>query len=262
MILSGKSDIGKKRQENQDYFFLKDFGEDRLLAVVCDGMGGVAGGREASRIAVNAFVSFVSAFLSDPSAYRGEEGLIREALAEGMEDAVSAANDAVLMRAREDPSLRGMGTTLVAVLLLEGIAVAVNVGDSRLYRCCGGEAFQVTRDHALVQYMVDIGKMTPEEARISTNKNVITRAVGVDSAVDADTFFVEFDGTDRSAVLLLCSDGLSNMVPAEEMAALLAEVPEGPEVRREWLTEKNGELIALANENGGPDNITAVLITA
>lgn len=252
MISLGKSDIGMKRMENQDSFLTRTYAPDIVLAVVCDGMGGVHGGREASRIAAERFGKVIDGFFAaaeEPSAVSGHAVL--SALSEG----VFSANEAVLARTKEDPSLRGMGTTLVAALRVGGVAYTVNVGDSRLYLVSNGTVQQITKDHSLVQYLVDIGKLTPEEAVTAPNRNVITKAVGTGATVEPDTFVT---GIGDGDVLLLCSDGLSGQVTPDDLASVLS-APDGA-ISEEDAAARLTELIRLANDKGGPDNITAVMI--
>jgi len=260
MICCGKSDIGRKRSENQDNFLSKLYTSDILLAVVCDGMGGVHGGQEASRIAVNKYVEAMDAFVASATE---EDGALRAApsvIFEAMTEAVRAANDGVLARTREDTSLRGMGTTLVSALVVNGTVYSVNVGDSRLYVVSAGQMEQITKDHSLVQYLVDIGRITPEEALSSTNRNIITRAVGIDPTVEPDTFLMPLEEDPRGAVLLLCSDGLTTMVPDGKIGEVLSETSGEGGKDEAWLASRAEELIRLANENGGHDNITVALV--
>ncbi len=252
MISCGKSDIGRKRSENQDSYLIRTYAPEIVLAVVCDGMGGVHGGREASRIAAERFASFIDAFFAAAEAPAAVSG---HAVLSALTEAVFEANEAVLARTKEDPSLRGMGTTLVSTLRVGGVAYTVNVGDSRLYRVSCGTAEQITKDHSLVQYLVDIGRLTPEEAATAPNRNIITKAVGTGASIEPDTFVTLVGVGD---VLLLCSDGLSGQLSPETIASVLT-FPEGVQSEENALSSL-AELIRLANEQGGPDNITAVLV--
>ena len=250
----GVTDVGQRRTVNQDSFIIKQTADDRLLAVVCDGMGGAAGGLVASSTAAGTFAAFAEAELEKlgdgaPLKAQKAERLLRRA--------VDAANEAVYERAKENEMLTGMGTTLVAALVYGGDIYAVNVGDSRLYLISGdGNITQVTHDHSYVQFLVDIGKISEDEARLSTNRNIITRAVGTSPEIECDFFTICTDGMER-ACMLLCTDGLSNMLSADEIAdSMIGD-----------LTDENGlasacrTLVDTANENGGPDNITALLIS-
>lgn len=245
----GKSDVGSKRKSNQDSFLIIDR-TDYTLVAVCDGMGGVKGGKLASSIAVKAFCGAVRlAISSDPSALRSEqevEDLLRQATAD--------ANTEVYSYAAEHSDLEGMGTTLVAVLLCKCGNFVVNVGDSRLYARTADAFIQVTKDNSFIQYLLDKGLITPEEAKTHPNRNIILRALGVNEEVEVDLYRVN-----DYEQLLLCSDGLYNMVPKDELQSVTdgsfsgKRIPPGPRVRV-------NELIRRANRYGGQDNITAVLI--
>jgi protein phosphatase len=246
MIVKGITDIGLRRSSNQDCFFADKIG-DVYVGVVCDGMGGMDGGDIASVIARDAFVSGLREQL--------EGGLAAGADANGYRDAMlialAKANDAVYSEAKSKPELRGMGTTLVAGLVQEnGMIYAVNIGDSRLYKIeNGGESLkQITRDHSLVQELVDNGDLTPEEAEHYPAKNVITRALGVSGEAKAEAFFSSISGD----TLLLCSDGLYNCVKRDDILRIINENPDIDECLR--------KLVEQANAGGGGDNITAVIL--
>lgn len=272
MLCCGQTDVGKKRTVNQDSFTCDSFDNGMQLAVVCDGMGGAAGGGIASSIACGAFSESMSNFAQS---FGMRETLTHEderAVKIAMTKAIDAANIAVYERSDSEEELRGMGTTLVATLAYCDVLITINVGDSRMYLITDGQAEQITRDHSYVQYLVDMGKMTQEEARKSINRNIITRAVGTDDAVEADIYVTRLSGgnisdkienswnaDDKQHVVLLCSDGLTNHVSPEEMAAVIREAGEiqtGPA-----LDQVAGKLIDMANAAGGTDNITAVLMT-
>lgn len=250
MQFFGMTDIGRIRDNNQDSFFAERLfsdkdGETIFLAVVCDGMGGANGGSTASSLAVETFVREVK---------NGVAGILREKLPPDtcesiLTYAIGCANRAVYTRSREDASLRGMGTTLVAMLLFRETVYAVNVGDSRLYIRTESGVCQLTHDHSYVQTLVDQGKITPEQAQSHPNKNVIMRAVGTEPEVHADFFKIL---PDRKS-FLLCSDGLSNFVSEEDMQTLIT--------RHESPEEAIKALIRLANQRGGADNISAILVT-
>lgn len=250
MIYFGKTDIGKLRKGNQDSFGIYEFGENAILLAVCDGMGGASGGEEASRRSLEAFSDEIKAVLL-PRVKNGVldcDGVDLKLL---LENAVSCANKAVFDEAKKRPELSGMGTTLVALLYTEKGAYSVNIGDSRMYRICGGEIEQLTHDHSYVQYLVDIGKLTVEEAKNSSNRNIIMRAVGTEEEIKADIEIVETD-FDKDAYFLLCSDGLTGMVQDDDICKIIS-VEGTPE-------EKVNSLIEAANAGGGADNITAVLL--
>ena len=234
------TDIGLVRRENQDAYFIEETA-DCTAAVVCDGMGGPGGGREASAIAVQTVRGQL------PQALRA--GMSAEQLGQAMSYCVSLANDAIRRRAGEDPALSKMGTTLVSALARSDLAVISNVGDSRAYHISRGGIRQISKDHSLVENMVDHGELTPQEARHHPSRNLITRALGPDENVQPDTFPVQWKQGD---FLLLCSDGLVNTVTDQE---ILFEVIH------------NGEydsclqrLLELSKRRGAPDNITAILM--
>ncbi len=263
----GMTDIGRKRAANQDNFTIKEYPGGVTLAVVCDGMGGANGGATASSVAVSAFVDHIDGY-SDvlsgdaASADGGEkgDGEKRVSVPDLLSDAVSAANLAVYALGVSDPSLYGMGTTLVAALSTEDRICVVNVGDSRLYLIDRDGIRQITRDHSYVQHLVDLGRLSPRKARTARNKNIITRAVGTEETVKPDVFTIERvspseDGGNR--YILLCSDGLTNMADPEDIAKIVMS-PEKP--TKESLRISAEKLVKLANDRGGADNITAVIL--
>lgn len=240
MRIVGKTDIGMVRDTNQDAFKIVALGTGAGLALVCDGMGGARGGDTASSIAKTVIADTVREKYEDIMGADAVKTLIREA--------VLNANRAVYQMAKEHPEFAGMGTTVVLVLLYQNRAYIAHVGDSRLYFYHDGELSQLTRDHSFVQEMVDRGVLTESEARVHPDKNIITRAVGVHWDVEIDLHTVELSAGDR---LLLCTDGLSNLCSNEEIAQVLGQlsIEEGAEA-----------LIRMANQGGGHDNITVVIV--
>lgn len=226
------TDIGKKREINEDSYYLP--AEDECFCAVADGMGGHNAGEVASATAVNVFAEALREF-----------GTITE---RRMAEAVKRANEAVYRMASQNSSCRGMGTTLTALAGGEDRAIIAHVGDSRCFQIRQGKVKKVTHDHSYVQEMVDAGVMTPLQAQNSPYRNYITRAVGTRSEVEVDTYCVTAKKDD---VFLLCSDGLSNHVSEQEIAEITANTNIG------W-QEKLQQLINVALEDGGPDNITAV----
>lgn len=250
MIYFGKTDIGKLRKGNQDSFGIYEIAENAILLAVCDGMGGAAGGEEASRLSLEAFSEEIKAVLLP----RVKEGMLDSDgvdLKLLLENAALCANKAVFGEAKKRPELCGMGTTLVALLYTDKGAYSVNIGDSRMYRISGESIEQLTHDHSYVQYLVDIGKLTPDEAKNSSNRNIIMRAVGTEEEIKADVETVETD-FEGDTYFLLCSDGLTGMVADEDILKIISCEGE-PE-------EKVLSLIEAANANGGADNITVVLL--
>ena len=236
----GRTDVGLRRHENQDTFAIETVGES-LIAVVCDGMGGVEGGQVASSLAVETFMREIRALL--------REDMTAQQLRELSSYCVAQANRAVHQRSVDDPACHGMGTTLVSAVVTARAAVVCNIGDSRAYLIRGGGIARITHDHSVVQTLVESGNITPEEARTHPNRNLITRALGPEESARCDAFEVPFSRGDR---LLLCTDGL--VVTARDA-----------EICRAVCTGRNEEdslerLIALAKARGAPDNVTAVLV--
>ncbi len=234
-----QTDIGLVRRKNQDSFGIDEsFG----LFVLCDGMGGAAGGEVASQLAVETFLDIARQELS----FAGSEPMERSCRA--LKRATAAANRAVVEHARREPGLRGMGSTLVAMRLEPGRATIVHVGDSRAFRIREGVAEQLTEDHSFIAEQLRLGLMTPEAAARSPLQSVITRAIGADLDVLPELQQVEVAAGDT---LLLSSDGLTRHVDEAEIAMLLtaaATAAQGCEA-----------LIALAKRRGGSDNITCVV---
>ena len=247
MKYSGKTDIGKKRKCNQDSYavFSK---EGYFCAIVCDGMGGAKGGNVASGLAVKTFASIIRKAFASKSADDFDEASIKRVL----KIAVDEANTAVYKKSLTDDELEGMGTTLVAILITLSGTYGVNIGDSRLYCQRDGVLKQISKDHSFVQYLIDKGELKPEDAAEHPNKNIILRALGVNETVEFDHFRI--DSYDR---LLLCTDGLTNHVSNQRIGEIIsgAYITKPPSYKAR--VEK---LIAEANDGGGLDNITAVLV--
>lgn len=254
MKFYGITDIGSHRTENQDCFGIYTVAEGTTLCVVCDGMGGHAGGATASGTARDVFVGAVRETLElrniDPDGEKFSTSFFRYALERG----ASIANNAVRAAAGSEESLAGMGTTLVALLICEGVGGCfVNVGDSRMYDITRDSIKQLTRDHSYVQHLMDMGQMSAEEARVSPVRNVITRAVGIDDTVRPDLKTVDISlPEDGKRWFLLCTDGLSGCVGEDIIHTVVTDGG--------TLEEKAAGLVDLANAAGGPDNITALLV--
>lgn len=238
----GHSDVGRARSNNEDshaWWFPEDQAERRrlgLLLVVADGMGGARAGERASRVAASVIVESYSRSSGDDPP--------RDLTA-----AVRAANQAVYAESRADAALAGMGTTLTAVVILDEDLVIAQVGDSRAYLVNGGGIRQLTRDHSLVAELVELGRITPQEAQIHPQRNVVTRAIGVAETVEVEE--KRWAGVFRpGATVLLCSDGLHGVVPDEEILTRVSGV---------GLEQAAHSLIEGANDRGGPDNVTVLL---
>ena len=241
MEVWGLTDPGLVRPQNQDYYLLQQLGKHDLVAVVCDGMGGAKAGNIASRLAAEVFIEEIK------RGYR--PGMSPEQIEYLLTTGLAIANTAVYENAGLSEDLHGMGTTLVAAMLVGKTAYLVNVGDSRGYLINPGGITKITVDHSLVEMMVRRGELSSEQAKAYPGKNLITRAVGTESAVDCDTFRCPVRPGD---FLLLCSDGLTNLLADQE---LLFEVIHG--VHHEDCCSR---LIGIARDRGAPDNVTAVLI--
>lgn len=242
MNLFGLTDIGLVRKNNQDSYAIRVLDDDLAIAVVCDGMGGAQAGNVASAVAVEAFSASMEDACKDgipPDAERKQE-LLRMAC--------RAANTKVRQLSLSNPEYHGMGTTLVAALILSHEIYVANVGDSRCYIWSDGLLNQITSDHSLVQVLVDCGDITPEEARTHPKKNLITRALGVEDEILCDVFKVDRHTGEK---LLLCSDGLTNVVTDETLKSELALLVSPEDTAR--------MLLSLAVEQGAPDNVTVVL---
>ena len=249
MEVWGLTDTGNVREQNQDAYRIEHLGENALLAVVCDGMGGARSGNVASRLASEVFSEEVKRSFSAEHTPQEAERMLRSA--------ASLANIAVFEQSQLSEEYSGMGTTLVAGLVYQDQLFCVNIGDSRLYIITEFEVRQITHDHSFVQYLLDYGKITPEEARNYPRKNVITQAVGINPSAEADFFCVKLRDW-GSGYLLLCSDGLSNFVDSKHMLEVLYSAPKGADGKTD-LDAAASKLIELANAGGGTDNITAVL---
>lgn len=232
-----KTDIGAKRQTNQDYVFcsMQPVGSLPNLFIVADGMGGHKAGDLASRYTVEEFLEVV-------------ENSTEENPITVIEEAVSKANILLIEKSKESIDYEGMGTTLVVATIIGKSIIIANVGDSRLY-LVNNEIQQITRDHSLVEEMISLGEIDRKNARTHEKKNIITRAIGVESEVLADFFEVDYSEGD---MVLMCSDGLTNMIEDEDIKTIINQGND--------LEKIADRLIEVANKNGGKDNISVVLI--
>ncbi len=240
MKIVGKTDVGMVRDTNQDAFKILALGQGAGLALVCDGMGGAQGGDTASYIAKKVIAETIQEKYCDTMGAEAAKILVRES--------VLQANHAIYQTAREDAELAGMGTTVVLALLYQNHAYVAHVGDSRLYRYRDHQLTQLTRDHSYIQEMVDRGELSPDQARVHPDRNFITRAVGIQWDVEIDLHVLELEPGDR---LLLCTDGLSSTCTDEQIGEVLSQNP---------LEESAEILVRLANQGGGHDNITVVIV--
>ncbi|MBR4955788.1 MAG: Stp1/IreP family PP2C-type Ser/Thr phosphatase [Clostridia bacterium] len=235
----GLSDKGKVRKSNQDRFLITSSKDDSiLLAAVCDGMGGASGGETASSIASS---TAQSAFLD----YCDNDG---KNYGTFLTDAVSKANRSIFNMAVQNPSLEGMGTTFVGLVACNNTVTVANVGDSRAYYICEDEIRQITTDHSLVNELMQQGKLSPMDIISHPAKNVITRALGVEAAVQCDTYTQDVKNGDY---ILLCSDGLTETVTDPEIHFEVCN--------SDSIEDACRSLAAIANARGGCDNITIVI---
>ena len=241
MIIHSKIDKGIIRNSNQDAFIAGQLSENIAFAVVCDGMGGANAGNIASEIAVKT----VSEYLYN--SFR--ENLTIDEIARLVSSAISSANLQIYERATKNEVLSGMGTTIVVALILGNEAVISHVGDSRIY-LVNDKINQLTKDHSIVQSLIESGKISEADAKIHPRKNVITRALGVESSVLIDNDFITLEPNDT---LLLCTDGLTNFVDAQTILDTFKNYE---------ISLVCDKLVELANLGGGGDNITVVTMTA
>lgn len=240
MKIVAKTDKGIIREQNQDAYSVGELPGEVAWAVVCDGMGGAAGGNIASALAVKVISEKINASYNE----KMREASIKNLL----ESAITAANIEVYDMAQARRELQGMGTTVVCAIVRDNVAYIAHVGDSRAYLANKNGLTQLTTDHSMVQDLVNQGKITAEEAEHHPNKNYITRAVGVDEGIEIDFTQTELN---KDETLLLCTDGLSNYVSSNE---LLDDISDG-----QYYAFAD-RLVKRANNNGGGDNITVVAI--
>lgn len=241
MQIYSRIDIGKTRKSNQDAFCAQELSKDTAFAVVCDGMGGAKAGNVASEMAVNVITEYVK------RSYR--DAMDATDVSQMLKRAVTSANIDIYDAALRDESLSGMGTTAVVAIIRSDFTVICHVGDSRAYLISDNTLTQLTRDHSMVQSLVESGKLTPEEAMVHPRKNVITRALGAEENVIPDLYETILKSGET---LMLCSDGLSNFVSAEQIISIF---------KSNNLNDVADILTDTANENGGGDNITVVTVT-
>ena len=241
------TDPGMVRSHNED-----SIAADPALGIIvlADGMGGYNAGEVASGMATTVLITELTRLLPENPPYRADPATGR-ALAETLlREQIARANTSIFQAAQSQPQYDGMGTTLVISLFYDNRVAVAHIGDSRAYRLRGEEFVQVTRDHSLLQEQIDSGMLTPEQARYSQNKNLVTRALGIDPTVDAEIH--EYD-TQPGDIWLLCSDGLNDMVTDEDIAMTVATLSGN-------LSLAARQLVQMANDNGGRDNISVILV--
>jgi len=238
----GLTDEGLVRDHNEDFI---SWSADSGLVILADGMGGHNAGEVASELAVTSITEALEEVLS-PDVIDACKMDFKEVV----HDAVIFANDEINLHAKTHPECTGMGTTIVMTLFQNDKVILASVGDSRIYRFRKGELKQVTTDHSLVQEMIDNGYMSEEEAINSTNRNLITRALGIAEEVDVD---VTEQSIEKNDIYLLCSDGLSDMITDDKIFSILVK-------SRQDLERASKDLVELAKEHGGHDNVSVILV--
>ena len=240
MRIFAKTDKGLVRSINQDCYAANILCDESALTIVCDGMGGASAGDIASKTAVEEIAHYITrSYTPDMSS---------DDILKLLDNAIASANIEVFTLSQKNENLKGMGTTVVAAIVGDSRAVICNAGDSRAY-LVGKELLQITRDHSIVQSLVESGKISPEEARVHPEKNVITRALGVEENILVDSYVVDIEESD---MILLCTDGLSNYADSESILRI---------VKDNALDKTTDLLIKKANAGGGRDNITAAVIS-
>lgn len=234
------SDVGKAREINEDYFYIS-YPDDKIqLFILADGMGGYNGGEIASKLAVTAAKNYILTNFD-------ENNTNKDVLLELVKSSVSYANMIVYEKAKETEELSNMGTTLDVCLIYQNKAFISHVGDSRVYRMRNEFFRRLTKDHSYVQRLIDDGELTKDEAMVHPKKNMLMKALGCESFIEPDGMVRGFLKDD---VLLMCSDGLTNMVSEEEIVQIIKDNP----------TDATKLLVQRANDLGGVDNITAIII--
>lgn len=239
----GKSITGLKRSNNEDAFYICN--ENCILDnlyIIADGMGGHKAGEVASSIAINAFNKYLSESICKP--------VNESAILDIMVDAIQTSNKEIYKISEENPEFLGMGTTFDAAVVCKNKIFIAHVGDSRVYIMREKKLFQVTKDHSLVMEMVKNGEITMEEALVHPNRNIITRALGTKNDIEIDTFIENINDVD---IILMCTDGLTNMIKDSEIENILN--------LEKSVEEKLEILVDTANNNGGLDNISVILIS-
>lgn len=245
----GHSDPGMVRSHNEDSI-ANDvrFG----LAILADGMGGYNAGEVASGMATTVLMTELQSALTHTAPFEPDDAgaEARTAAARLMREQIAKANTAIFSASQSQPQYSGMGTTLVTALFYDNKMTVAHIGDSRLYRFRAGQFSQITRDHSLLQEQIDSGMITEEEAKHSQNKNLVTRALGIDPTVEAEVH--DYD-TQPGDIYLLCSDGLSDMVEDPEIGLTMETLGGNLNLAAQ-------QLVQMANDNGGRDNVSVLLV--
>lgn len=242
MKIIGRSDPGKERQSNEDNYYFKVYDDESVIVAVADGMGGHAAGEVASFIAVDV--------LSGSALAEGMPEMYKQDTPKYIRDLITGINYEIYDQARNDPRKKGMGTTFTMGFICGKHLTIGHVGDSRVYHFSGKAMRRMTEDHTIVEEMIKDGRISKEEADTHPRRHVLTRALGTSLEVEIDIIDVDVDEGD---VLLFCTDGLTSLIEEEEIREVVLMYRDHP-------TEAVDDLISLANERGGYDNITLVLV--
>ena len=245
--IASHTDPGMVRTNNEDSIASVP---DKGLVVLADGMGGYNAGEVASGMATTVLTTELRQLLEDHAPYAVDPQSGQKAAVKMLQQQIAKANTTIYQASQSQPQYAGMGTTLVLALFYDNKVMVAHIGDSRLYRMRGNEFSQVSKDHSLLQEQIDAGMLTKEQAKLSSNKNLVTRAMGIDPAVEAEIREYE---TRSGDIYLLCSDGLSDMVNDEDIGMTLQAL-------RANLNLAAQQLVQMANDNGGRDNVSVILI--
>ena len=245
--IASHTDPGMVRSHNEDSIASVP---DKGLVVLADGMGGYNAGEVASGMATTVLTTELRQLLDEHAPYEVDPQSGQKAALKMLQQQIAKANTSIYQASQSQPQYAGMGTTLVVALFYDNKVMVAHIGDSRLYRMCGVEFIQISKDHSLLQEQIDAGMLTKEQAKHSSNKNLVTRALGIDPAVEPEIH--EYD-TQPGDIYLLCSDGLSDMVGDEDIGMTLQALGANPNLAAQ-------QLVQMANDNGGRDNVSVILI--
>lgn len=234
------TDIGKARDMNQDCYYVSKNSDEVKLCILADGMGGYTGGEIASNLAVNSVKNYIYNNYSKIK-------LETDEIINFLKNATQYANMIIYEKTREITELEEMGTTLEILMIVDDKLYISHIGDSRIYKIKNSKIRQITKDHSYVEKLINDGKITKEEAKVHPQKNILTKALGCTAYIEPDLLIENLEEND---IILICSDGLTNMLTDEEIVKIIKENPDNP----------NKELINSANNAGGMDNITVIVI--
>jgi protein phosphatase len=247
LLIASHTDPGMVRSHNEDSIASIP---EKGLVVLADGMGGYNAGEVASGMATTVLTTELRQLLEQHAPHDIDPKDGKKTAQKMLQEQIAKANTSIYQASHSQPQYAGMGTTLVVALFYDNKMMVAHIGDSRLYRMRGDEFSQVTRDHSLLQEQIDAGMLTKEQAKHSTNKNLVTKALGIDPAVEPE---IHEYHTRPGDIYLLCSDGLSDMVSDEDIGMALQALGANPNLAAQ-------QLVQMANDNGGRDNVSVILI--